>query len=119
MFSFWHQASNIFDEIYKGWTGQATMRALGTTMVTAYITILVLIGLARQGMLPGFLVPHMPTRYFYAVNIVFTLLLYIELIDLILGLSYSVSRALAKQFEIFSMILLRQSFKEFSNITPP
>ena len=38
----------------------------------------------------------------------------IEILAMVFVLAYSVSKAVAKQFEILSLILLRQTFKEFS-----
>jgi len=38
---------------------------------------------------------------------------------MVLILSHSVSASLAKQFEIFSLILLRQAFKDFGEFTEP
>ncbi len=40
-------------------------------------------------------------------------------IDLVFGLVRSVSRAVGKQFEIFSLILLRHSFKAFAELPEP
>ena len=54
-----------------------------------------------------------------AISFAFTFLLYLEVIDLVFGLATSVSRAVGKQFEIFSLILLRQSFKDFSTLPEP
>jgi hypothetical protein len=61
----------------------------------------------------------LPISHYAAISIAFTFLLYLELIDLVLGLAKSVSRSVGKQFEIFSLILLRQSFKDFSDLPEP
>jgi hypothetical protein len=49
-----------------------------------------------------------------AIDIAFTLFLVVEIVGLVVGLATSVAKTAGKQFEVFSLILLRQSFKELS-----
>ncbi len=53
---------------------------------------------------------------FFSIEIVFTLLLIIELFGLIFMLPKSVAKSVGKQFELLSLIFLRDGFKEFSHI---
>ncbi len=53
---------------------------------------------------------------FFSIEIVFTLLLIIELFGLIFMLPKSVAKSVGKQFELLSLIYLRDGFKEFSHI---
>lgn len=53
---------------------------------------------------------------FFSIEIVFTLLLITELFGLIFMLPRSVSKSVGKQFELLSLIFLRDGFKEFSHI---
>ena len=53
---------------------------------------------------------------FFSVEIVFTLLLITELFGLIFMLPKSVAKSVGKQFELLSLIFLRDGFKEFSHI---
>lgn len=53
---------------------------------------------------------------FFSIEIVFTLLLIIELFGLIFILPQSVAKSVSKQFELLSLIFLRDGFKEFSHI---
>ena len=53
---------------------------------------------------------------FFAIEVAFTILLILELLSLIFVLPKSVSRSLGKQFELLSLIFLRNSFKEFSHL---
>lgn len=86
-------------------------------LVVVFLAALLVIELARQDIVsPSF---HLPTNHFYAVKIAFDLLLTLEVLGLIFGLASSVANSMGKQFEIFSLILLRQSFKEFVNFTEP
>ncbi len=78
-----------------------------------------MIELNRQELLPAGLAEIVPKNHFYAVKLSFDLLLIIEICGLVFGLADSVADAMGKQFEILSLILLRQSFKEFTNFTEP
>ncbi|OHD63580.1 MAG: hypothetical protein A2176_06135 [Spirochaetes bacterium RBG_13_51_14] len=109
----------LFDLLERRWGSSATRRSIGFFLVLTYIVSLVLIELNRQKLLPGFFSDIIPMNHLYSIDIAFTLLLLIEVIDLIFGLARSVSSAVGKQFEIFSLILLRQSFKEFSHFHEP
>lgn len=53
---------------------------------------------------------------FFAIEVAFTILLILELLSLIFVLPKSVSRSLGKQFELLSLIFLRNAFKEFSHL---
>jgi hypothetical protein len=53
------------------------------------------------------------------VELALYLLLAYEVVGLVLGIARSVSNAAGKQFEIFSLILLRHSFEEFAYIGEP
>ena len=53
---------------------------------------------------------------FFSIEIVFTFLLITELFGLIFTLPSSVARSVGKQFELLSLIFLRDGFKEFSHI---
>ncbi len=53
---------------------------------------------------------------FYAIELAFSVLLVTEIIGLIFTLSHSVADSMGKQFEIVSLILLRDSFKEMGHL---
>jgi len=106
--------SRIFDFINELWEENVTRQFLGIVLVVVYLVSLVLIDLNMRDILPRSLGEFIPRNHLHAISIAFTLLLIIEVIELILGIAQSVSRSVGKQFEIFSLILLRQSFKEFS-----
>jgi hypothetical protein len=52
---------------------------------------------------------------FFAVEIAFTILLVFEILGLIFLLPKSVADSIGKQFEIISLLLLRDAFKEFGH----
>ncbi|MEM8893877.1 MAG: hypothetical protein AAGC88_04810, partial [Bacteroidota bacterium] len=71
-----------------------------------------LIGLALAS-LSFFGIVNKEISFFISIDIAFTVLLIFEVLGLIFILPNSVADSLGKQFEIFSIILLRSAFKEF------
>jgi len=55
-----------------------------------------------------------PQNHFHAVRLALVLLVVIEVLDMVFVLPESVSHYVAKQFEIFCLILVRRSFKELT-----
>ncbi|MBA2495114.1 MAG: hypothetical protein H0V31_10530 [Acidobacteria bacterium] len=109
---------NAYDGLFNWWESLPVQRWKANLLVAAFLVSLCVIEAARQNLLPGFL-QNIPTNHFYAVNIAFNLLLTLEVLSLIFILPGSVANAMGKQFEILSLILLRQSFKEFVHFTEP
>ena len=108
-----------FDVLHSWWESPRTRRRVGSVLVVAFLATLALIEVNRRGWLPASLSSQIPTNHFYAVDIAFTLLLVFETVALVFSLAHSVSDSVGKQFEIFSLILLRQAFKEFTVVPEP
>jgi hypothetical protein len=53
---------------------------------------------------------------FFAIELAFSVLLFIEVFDLFFIITHSVADSVGKQFEIISLILLRSSFKELGHL---
>ena len=111
--------NNLFDRIHNYWTNRYSRNLTAAILLAAYLLGLVLIELGRRNLLPGFLTELVPRSHYAAISMAFTVVLYIEVIELVFGLASSVSQSVGKQFEIFSLILLRQSFKDFSELPEP
>lgn len=111
--------NTCFDQARDCWDSHASKSIAAALILLVYILSLLAIECGRRGWLPPDIAPLMPRSHYAAINIAFTFLLYLELIDLVFGLAKSVSRSVGKQFEIFSLILLRQSFKDFSDLPEP
>ena len=73
-----------------------------------------LILLNRTGCIPPGLSQLLPTDPFAAVRLAFTLVLAVEVLELIFVLSDSISLATGKQLEIMALLLLRESFTDIS-----
>ncbi len=111
--------SEFFDWLDKIWEGRRSTRLIGTLLVTVYIVTFILIGLNRAGWFPPPFDTQIPTTFFFAIEITFTLVLVDELIRLVFGLARSVSRSIGIQLEILSLILLRETFKKLSEFSEP
>jgi hypothetical protein len=109
----------IFDPLHHYWEHERMHRRFALGLIVVFLSALVTIELNRHGLLPAGIAAHTPTNHFYAVNLAFTLVLILEVISLIFTLPCSFSKSVGKQFEILSLILLRDAFKELSYFTEP
>lgn len=112
-------AVQLFDRLQRRWNDPRQQRLVGTLLVVSFALALAAIEARRQGWLPAALAAALPTNHFHAVSLAFTLLLLFEVIGVVFSLAHSVSESVGKQFEIFSLILLRQTFKELTTFTEP
>jgi hypothetical protein len=109
----------FYNRVEETWESGAMKKSTGTILVLSYLLSLGIIELNTWGYLPLPFKTYIPDNRFYAIHIAFSLLLLIEVVDLVFGITRSVSEAMGKQLEIFSLILLRQSFKEFTYFSEP
>ncbi|MCK5847296.1 MAG: hypothetical protein KAG84_07650 [Bacteroidales bacterium] len=111
--------ANFYDPIEKYWESDRNHKVIGAFIVFSYIIALGLIHLNILGFLPSFMSPYVATNHYAAINVAFVVLLIVEVISLVFSLPKSLARSVQKQFEIISLILLRNAFKEFSNFSEP
>lgn len=104
--------NRIFDAFEDWWESPSARRDIGYVLIGGFLVSLVLIELNRQGWLPPSLAGPLSTNHFVAIDVAFTLFLVVELVGLVVGLATSVAKTAGKQFEVFSLILIRRSFKE-------
>ena len=109
----------IFDPLHHLWEHEKMHRKISILLVLFFLGSLVGIELKRQGMLPHSLGQFVPGNHFYAVHAAFTVVLIQEVISLIFTLPCSFSRSVGKQFEILSLILMRNAFKALSQFPEP
>jgi len=117
--AFLRVSSQIFDAFEAWWEGEQARRLTAALLVGGFLVSLGVIELSRMGWLPSSLAGRVSTNHFKAIDVAFTLFLVVELIGLIVGLATSVADTAGKQFEVFSLILLRRSFKELVNFEEP
>ena len=106
----------VYRWLHRGWESRRVQHLVATALITIFVGSLALIELRRLGVLP---VAWLPSNHFHAVRLGFNLLLVVEVVGLVFGLTGSPGRTLGKQFEILSLILLRQSLKELVNAPEP
>jgi hypothetical protein len=108
----------FFDALDRRRDGKQARKVIATLITSSFFVALFVIELNRLGWLPPSM-SGLPTNHFYAFDVAFTLFLVVEVLELVFGLATSVADTLGKQFEIFSLILLRQSFKELVYFEEP
>ncbi len=109
----------VFDPLQTFYEHERLYRKISVALVFLFLCSLGAIELNRQGLLPAELALLLPRNHFYAVHAAFTVILILEVISLIFVLPCSFSRSLGKQFEILSLILIRNAFKELSYFAEP
>jgi len=119
MQSLYELSTNIFEPMVRFWEDPKTERSISASLVIIFLASLAGIELKRHGLLPAWMASFTPENHFHAVSVAFSMVLIMEVIGLILILPCSFSKAMGKQFEILSLILLRNSFKELVNLPEP
>ena len=108
----------LYDRLHHFWEGATTQRRLALCLLWIYLLTLAAVELKRQGLFPAWL-PTPPHSHFWSIELAFTLILVMELLSLIFVLPASLSRSMGKQFEILTLILLRNAFKELPKFGEP
>lgn len=107
-------SEKTFDFLFRLWESKTNQKILGSLFVSAFLLSLLFIWFKNLELVPTSWT-FIPKNYFVAVDVAFTILLGVEVIGMVFVLAKSVADSVAKQFEIFSLILLRNAFKEFDN----
>lgn len=116
MNTFIHKIAGLFDVLNRYWTGAKNQKMIGAALVLVYLLTLLIVFIHKNtGFLAGWKTAVFD-NYFSAISLAFIFLLIVEILSLVFVLSQSVTRSLIKQFEILSLILLRDAFKEFGDL---
>lgn len=113
------RSTRLFDLLAGRFERPATRRAFATLVAAAFACSVAIIELARQGLLPARLAALVPQNHFRSVDLAFYLVLAWEVAALAIGLAASVANAAGKQFEVFSLIMLRHAFEAFGHLDEP
>ncbi len=111
--------SRTYDAVDHTWHRVVDGHALGLTLALVFVATLLAVELARHGLLPSALAERVGVRHFSAVIVAFWLLLLFEVLSLVFTLAQSVANSVGKQFELVSLILLREAFLEFAAFGEP
>jgi hypothetical protein len=109
----------LYDAIHAAWKHHRMTKNLALLLIVVFIGAAVAVLANTLGWLPQPLASIIPTNLFFAIQLAFTLVLLLEVIDLIFSLADSVALAARKQLEIMSLILLRDAFKDISLLQGP
>lgn len=106
----------IFDLCEGYWESKQNSRNLSYILVTVFI-ISLLIGTGNYFSLfkSFYLLSHI--NFTDAIEFSFNFLLFFEMIGLVFTIPQSIANSIAKQFQIMSLIFLRTSFEELSNLS--
>jgi hypothetical protein len=110
------QITGLFDKHVLFWENPKIIKTISTFLVIIFIACGICSFLVSQKIIYLGHFNSLFNHRFFAVEVVFTILLIFELLSLIFVLPKSVTRSLGKQFELLSMIFLRDAFKEFSHL---
>jgi len=109
----------LFDWVELHLESKQGLKFFATVLVGFFVAAIVVIELNRRQLVPEPFASHFSLSHLAAIEQAFNLLLALEVVSLILSLSHSVTKSVGKQFEILSLILLRDTFKEFSRFNEP
>ena len=112
-------AARAFDRLDAAWERAATRRRTADALVVLFVGTLVAVTLRQLGLLPAGVAALVPASHFAAIGVAFTALLLVEAVGLVLALADSVAGSVGKQFELFSLILLRDAFKALGSLGEP
>ncbi|RFP66502.1 hypothetical protein D0N36_03910 [Hymenobacter lapidiphilus] len=99
-----------YDTTERKWHSLRAAKLTSNLVIVAFVGGMIISLLSYYGIL------NYPVRRFYAVELAFSVLLISEITSLIFTLSRSVADSVGKQFEVVSLILLRESFKELGHL---
>lgn len=110
--SFFDRLFNSLEETFEGERGK---RILGSLLVVSFLLTLFIIEMNNRDFIPASWKEFIPKSDFQAISLTFNLLLSVEIISLIFNLTHSVANSVGKQFEVLSLILIRDTFKELAH----
>jgi hypothetical protein len=119
MTSLYEKITYVFDPLHHLWEHEKMHKKISIALVLFFLLSLICIELNRRNLLHASLAVTVPKNHFFGVQAAFTVVLILEVISLIFTIPCSFSRSVGKQFEILSLILLRNAFKELSYFPEP
>jgi hypothetical protein len=102
---------NVFDKLDELWESEKITSLISNIVISFFVIGLIFSGLGYFDLLPEAL----NLSPFFAIELAFNVLLVFEVLGLIFLIPKSVADSLGKQFEIVSLLLLRDAFKEFGH----
>ena len=107
--------NSVFDSLKLYWENKKSLHVISIILVFTFIACSLLSVLVINDFISLGSFNDNFKNPFFSIEIVFTILLIVELFGLIFVLPKSVANSVGKQFELLSLIFLRDAFKEFSH----
>ncbi|MAB47766.1 MAG: hypothetical protein CMC05_03960 [Flavobacteriaceae bacterium] len=106
----------LYEKLKTIWESKTSLYVTSVILVVTFVVCSIISYLVYQDFINIGAYNSYFKNPFFSIEIVFTLLLITELFSLIFVLPRSVAKSVSKQFELLSLIFLRDGFKEFSHI---
>ncbi len=106
----------LFDQQVLFWESPKIISRLSSFLVLSFIICGIFSFIVYNGLVDLGSFNALFKHPFFAIEVAFTILLIMELLSLIFVLPKSVARSMNKQFELLSLIFIRNAFKEFSHL---
>ena len=111
-----HALGTLFDRLYSDRNVARLERATMVAACTGFFGHLALIALSRHVPEAPAIVQGVGTSYFGAIYTPFSFILFYEVLMLVKVLPQSITTAIGKQFEILSLVTVRNVFKDIAEL---
>ena len=110
---------HVHDRVFSEDNKDALKRVLVKLSIAGFAVHLLLVFLARTLPHPPPLVAAVGTNYLSVITTPFNFILFYEVLTLIAALPASTTRSIANQFEIVSLVFIRDVFRDFADANEP
>lgn len=107
--------TNTFLKVYDGFENK-WYSLQKSKLISNVVILFFIIGIVAS-LLSHFHILEVKLGKFFAIELAFSVLLFVEVFDLFFIITHSVADSVGKQFEIISLILLRSAFKELGHLS--
>jgi len=115
----WAALIALHDRVFSDARKDALKRLVVKAGIAGFAVHLLLVFLARTVPQPPPLLAAVGTNYLSAITTPFNFILFYEVLTLIAALPASTTRSIGNQFEIVSLVFIRDVFRDFSGATEP
>jgi hypothetical protein len=112
----WQQLIHVHDRIFSDANKLALKHLVIRVSIAGFTLHLFLIFLARSLAHPPAILAALGTNYLSAIATPFNFILFYEVLTLIAALPSSTTRSIANQFEIVSLIFIRDVFRDIASV---
>lgn len=107
----------VYDLLFEFWERPQVARRIALLLTLTFFAAVAAMALNLVGLLPPPLAARIPPDPFFPIRLAFSLILAVEVLELIFAIADSLSRAVGKQMEIMALIMLRECFTDISLLT--